>query len=442
MFEHSMLCNACGAEHAWYASCKDVRAGAPGKSPARTQSAAAVVIATKNAANEIRLALRRVEPAPARPEFTEAEPTFIYSDEVQDSASTSRGEGSSGFGLLPRRTTFTRHAKRTVREGVAVLHELFGRQCVFATGTLPGSTPQALRAIACWSGYMNSRLNQWIRDTAPGAHVVWVWELQKRGALHLHAAIGAVDILELRRIERGFRDQWIRLLRTISERSGVDVFARGGGSSWASTPRMVRANCRPVRRNVAAYMSKYLSKNANSHAPDSAFCPSRWWGISDNLRAEVMSRRAIVVSPVVPLGQAIDWFESLAGPVADCNAPVYVFDNPWCPGDKTLVLCADDRQWRTVWTSLKNAMLANNRKALEGDAAVTFQLPAYLRAAVVAAPGGTADIDCDLKAYMTAVAEIFDGFAFGYEDGADGGGECGEYMNCNQGPDLAFLRVL
>jgi hypothetical protein len=178
----------------------------------------------------------------------------------------------------------TSGARRLVRDGCAILERLYGRKAVFGTFTLPGSTSQAVQALAKWSSKIVELFRKWIEYHAPQAKFVWVWEYQKRGALHLHVAIGAPDYEGLRYLERNWRQYSATVVRTLSRLSGVDCFQREQGGSWRGKVRVLRSNCRPVRKSVARYMSKYMSKSSaeNGFSP-----PSRWSGMSRLVRVAI-----------------------------------------------------------------------------------------------------------------------------------------------------------
>lgn len=199
-----------------------------------------------------------------------------------------RPVGISGFGLLPRPTTFGLNARRQVKRLAAVIDGLAEgpRDVIFFTGTLPGSTPGAMLALSQWSGFLAHRLKAWMHDIDSEYKCLFVWEWQKRGALHMHAAVYVKNITNRNRIYNEFKMQWIRLLESICERSGVDVFARGHGKgTWRGHYSKIRAEAEWVKKSVASYLGKYMSK-AIGPVKDKAkfFYPSRWWGSTQNLK--------------------------------------------------------------------------------------------------------------------------------------------------------------
>lgn len=195
-----------------------------------------------------------------------------------------------GFGMRPRETHFGLKGKRTLlRAGAALEQEGYApEQILFFTGTLPGSTHEAMAAIADYSSFLVHRLKAWVNWHVPEKLDFYVWELQKRGALHLHYAVCCRDYETGERLLSGFKAQWIRLLDAVSELSGVDVYQRSGGGTWAKNKQKVQAYAQRVRKSVAAYLAKYCGKGSDSrhvYKDGRAICPTRWWGVSRPLMA-------------------------------------------------------------------------------------------------------------------------------------------------------------
>jgi len=216
-------------------------------------------------------------------------PPLVRGDELE----TEHESLKSGFGLLPRVTRFTRRASRTLKRVGAAFDVFCPREeCLFLTGTLPGSTDGAFRSIAEWSGYIVHRLKAWVAKRQEAKMDFYCWEWQKRGALHLHYVVHLPDRHCREEVRRGFHAEWVSLLESVSVRSGNDLFARGDGRTWAGATHKVRATAEVVRKSVARYMGKYLSKASGSTL--SGYCPSRWWGASreacDKLEALTVRR--------------------------------------------------------------------------------------------------------------------------------------------------------
>jgi hypothetical protein len=196
--------------------------------------------------------------------------------------------GNSGFGSIPRKTIFGLPARRQVKRIAAVLDTLGSSpgDLIFFTGTLPGSTDSSLLALSQWSGFVVHRFKAWMHDISNRYNCLYVWEWQKRGALHLHLVVFESNKNYRKKIFEGMKAQWIRILEQVSNRSGVDLFARRyGKGSWRGKFDKIRARAEWVRKSVAAYMGKYLSKAVRPGGERTRlFYPSRWWGCTKNLK--------------------------------------------------------------------------------------------------------------------------------------------------------------
>lgn len=198
-----------------------------------------------------------------------------------------------GYGGQCKRTKFGIYAKRTLlRVGGAIdKFDPNPENGVFLTGTLPGSTHAAKKTIADWSAYIVHRLKAWIAKYVKAKLDFYVWELQKRGALHLHYYLYVPDPVARKRILSGFKAQWIKLLENVCSKSGVDVFKKTAAFSHRGKFDNIQAYAQEVTKSVAAYLAKYCSKEASkpNSKVTSSYYPSRWWGASRPLLALLRS---------------------------------------------------------------------------------------------------------------------------------------------------------
>lgn len=263
---------------------------------------------------------------------------LVYSDEVQERSLQRRGDSPrSGFGATPKQTRFGKLAKERVRDACAILDKTFGERCLFTTGTIPGSTRESFLAVAQWSGYLVQTLKQWLADNFVKVRAVYVWEFQKRGALHLHCCFGASNKRELERLRIAWHDRWCELLERVCEKSGVDVFAREDGHTWRYLSEYVRTDSQWVKNSVGRYLSKYLSKQAASVADSGFWCPSRWWGVDNWLRAETLRQTICVLSKVQPYMVAKKMFEELTVALSLISEKFYGWKNRYNPFERTCV---------------------------------------------------------------------------------------------------------
>ena len=195
---------------------------------------------------------------------------------------------NAGFGRLPDKPpAFGLNAKRNlIRRGAAMEGTAPPEECLFLTGTLPGSTEDSFRSIAEWSSYIVHRLKSWIGNYAAQKLDFYCWEYQKRGALHLHYCVWIPDSASRDHIHRGFHGWWVGILHAIGEKSGCDMFRKNSTKTHLGDTSKVRAVAEICRKSPARYLAKYLSKSAAPvRGSARAFAPARWWGTSRPLKS-------------------------------------------------------------------------------------------------------------------------------------------------------------
>ena len=194
----------------------------------------------------------------------------------------------AGFGRLPDKpTAFGLNAKRSlIRRGAAMEGTAPPEECLFLTGTLPGSTVDSFRSLAEWSSYIVHRLKSWVGNYALSKLDFYCWEYQKRGALHLHYCVWLPDSVGRSHILRGFHDWWVEILHTVGEKSHCDMFRKNSNKTHLGDTGKVRAVAEICRKSPARYLAKYLTKSASPvRGAARAFSPARWWGTSRPLKA-------------------------------------------------------------------------------------------------------------------------------------------------------------
>lgn len=189
-------------------------------------------------------------------------------------------------------TRFGNNARRSLMRAGGALDRVVKdkSEIIFLTGTLPGSTPEAYQAIADYAHIIVDRLKSWLSKRALYRYEFYVWELQKRGALHLHYAVHIGDKEIGDRIINGFKEEWCNLLDMVGKLANVNLYRRGFGDRRVHVRQSVQAYAQRVHTGVAAYLSKYCSKEAGRihlHAPK--YFPRRWWGQSRPLKKLVDS---------------------------------------------------------------------------------------------------------------------------------------------------------
>ena len=165
------------------------------------------------------------------------------------------------------------------------------RFCHVTTLTLPANTHEAFECLAAHSGTIINSLFQPLRDKYPDTnHWFFVWEYQRRGALHAHIAHYHPDECEGMLIGNILIEQWHKILCEISDDSGIDLFL-----SAQKDRCTIRSNhqhhTQPMRKSVAGYFSKYASKAGQKEENNyvrkfsQMYPPSRFWGCSKQIKA-------------------------------------------------------------------------------------------------------------------------------------------------------------
>lgn len=241
----------------------------------------------------------------------------------------------TGWGILPKVTVFGAYARHTILEGGAVASRGNGEvgRGVEVTLTIPGHSRSAFRAVAEWSGYACNRILQVVRRHKSPIDWFYVWELQKRGALHLHMALSGVPDSELLRVGREIRKCWFRVLEEIGRRASTNMFIRRGGRGSNTYRQFLKGNrVAPIKKSLAAYFAKYVSKGASRETKEKVvhwYPPARWWGMSRSLLRKVKNERLVVRFSGVSEQELVGLLSSALGwvrrynPVRDCG---YGFD--------------------------------------------------------------------------------------------------------------------
>jgi hypothetical protein len=123
----------------------------------------------------------------------------------------------------------------------------------------------------------------------------YVWELQTRGALHIHMALSGLQQIELLSLGNAIRDKWFDVLEDISRKSGIDLWLRQGGRGRNDRRDALKANrVAEVSKGLSNYFAKYCSKQATKSVGFGKRAPSppaRWWGMCRRLSQEIKKER-------------------------------------------------------------------------------------------------------------------------------------------------------
>lgn len=294
--------------------------------------------------NETRLTIqddftRAVPPGAAK---REGFAHLVYSRERQDSDSKVE-LFRKGYGEVPSPVLFTSRTKLRVKEAGAALEALYGKKIIFGTATAPHGMAGQAEAISAWSGKIIELLTQWIRDNAPASGYVWCYERHKSGALHLHFAVGNLQVLYLRKLERAFRDYWINMLDNLSLWSGVDMFAHRSGSWRDNAKSVIRATLVPVKKSVVNYLSKYLSKDT-SKSQSNLPGPLRWAAVNNVLREQIGKMRKVTIGDWQDFNRAITGWECISAQLLNSADKIFSWRNFARPSNVTVLVYPKERE--------------------------------------------------------------------------------------------------
>jgi hypothetical protein len=182
---------------------------------------------------------------------------------------------------LNRPKSFTNAAGQKLRECGAAIDHVAGDPALTRaiTLTLPADHDAAFIAIAAYSGYIINRLFQPIRrNYAKECLWFFVWEYQKRGALHLHIALYHPCALTGETLGEEMVENWLRILADVGTLSQTDMFCRADMKTYTPREKYQNQN-QPMRRSLGAYFSKYAGKQESKQSKHCQKYPvSRFWG--------------------------------------------------------------------------------------------------------------------------------------------------------------------
>lgn len=205
-----------------------------------------------------------------------------------------------GYGLPTRDSSISRDARNRLYEYGACLDKILvgeGYGSYLYTFTLPGDNRLAFDALARWSGYICNRLLQGIRRKKAVFHWFYVWERQKRGALHLHLVVASQGGEGQLCLGEQLRDAWSRALCYIDEEEGGVVFSASQGDR-CTLRKHWQFDARPADGRVGRYLAKYLGKGTfvyprkDGDTRTLSSSPHRWHGCSRILSGIAASFRA------------------------------------------------------------------------------------------------------------------------------------------------------
>lgn len=191
------------------------------------------------------------------------------------------------------RKAFKRH-KLTEKARHRIMHHggLFSdenkNRQVFLTGTLPGSTVQAMEALTHLAPQVvksvQTYIPRYLNVGAKQLRYIWVWELQKRGALHMHLIVECENEKKASELVEGWSAIWVAVLRSAAKKADCDLFERWYGGTHKDNEENWQIKAEICKKSVARYLSKYESKGSDG---ERKYFPPRWYGISSQLRRDM-----------------------------------------------------------------------------------------------------------------------------------------------------------
>jgi hypothetical protein len=120
--------------------------------------------------------------------------------------------------------------------------------------------------------------------TAKDCRYLWVWEWQKRGALHWHCVLEVPDRKSRDVVMEGFKPLWIRVIHGIGKRAAIDMAADGRGGTHEGNYGVWQDRAEIARKRPDRYLAKYVSKGKGE---GKGFFPTRWYGINRRLHQQL-----------------------------------------------------------------------------------------------------------------------------------------------------------
>lgn len=190
---------------------------------------------------------------------------------------------------VPRKLhlALSRYGRRQILRAGSCFSKAEGTERLLLTGTLPGSTQAAFRAIAQNSTSITKKLTNWINYHEPSAKWIYTWEFQGRGALHLHL-VCEVSGDAIQYIKDNFKNQWIRLIDAVGRNTQTDMYQRT--SSYSHKKEITQADVTVCEREPSRYISKYISKSKTSAHGFWRFPPRQWYQVSRSLLKELRAK--------------------------------------------------------------------------------------------------------------------------------------------------------
>ena len=212
-----------------------------------------------------------------------------------------------------RRFSLSRYGRRTIIRAGSCFDSSPDTQRLLLTGTLPGTGHRAHRAIAEFSSYASKTLTNWLTRRSPSCKWMYTWEFQGRGALHIHLVVELEAVPSLY-VQAHFKDEWNRILRAISRKSKVNLYAKT--KTYAHSPSKTQADVTICDREPSRYISKYISKTSTHAKSFGRYPPRTWYQCSRSLLAALRASTITYEIEGLSYGQSRSFAESAISALA------------------------------------------------------------------------------------------------------------------------------
>jgi hypothetical protein len=211
-----------------------------------------------------------------------------------------------------KRTKFGKAAISRIYDAAGALdrHDSERSNYLFLTATLPGDTEEAKYGIAEYAHEIIDGLKSWLSKRMQNRLEFYVWENQKRGALHFHYCIYVPDIQIQKKIAAEFKAEMVRLYNGIEKNHGCNLWGRYVDYSDTAKSEILQARVEVVYGSVGAYMAGYLAGKGGKHASDTLHhhYPKRWFGVSRPLSGLIKTYTEEVRHEFSSLREANEFF--------------------------------------------------------------------------------------------------------------------------------------
>jgi hypothetical protein len=205
-----------------------------------------------------------------------------------------------------RQPALSRYGRNTILRAGSSFEMAPESERLLLTGTLPGGRREAFAAIAEFSTYASHTLTDWLTRRSPSCKWLYVWEYQKRGALHIHLVVELPKEISAY-VKKHFKDEWNRILLSICQLSAVNLYRRT--AKYVHSEKATQADVKVCDRDPSRYLSKYLTKTQSQGFRKWRFPPKTWYQVSRSLLKSLRERTKTFLSEGLSYRQALTFIE-------------------------------------------------------------------------------------------------------------------------------------